>query len=488
MNSLRRQAFWQVLGTIINLGFPLVTFPYISRLLGPANLGTVNYVDSLVQFVAFIAAMGIPYYGIKETAQSKNDPLEQARVLYQLVAIHLLLVAVSSILFLVYTSQLSGVAVPTELMVYALIVLFTQPIMADWYFAGNQDFVFLVKRNVVARILTLAAIFMFIKDRDDFIHYYGLLVGVQVLQALWNASTYIKVHPFHLRYLQQFKRHYRPILIFFATNALISLYVYLDAVILGNVAGTKAVGLYSTGIKLMRLCLYVITAALSVLFPVIAVLSKKKELEAMQQLVSKAVQVIILIGLPVGLLMSVFAYPLIKFFAGSEFLSSSTVVMILSPLPMIIGLSNLFGLQILIPLGKEVALLKAVALASVIGLLLQVLMASYFSFTGTAVATLITETVVLMLTFIQVKRQIPIQVPSLFWKSCLLYLAGCAPVFAAIHYFMKDVVLQLASGVAWMALWIAFTLYIFQGPIWKDLLGGGEWIPFIGKRLKRVQV
>jgi O-antigen/teichoic acid export membrane protein len=484
MNSLRSQAFWHVLGTVLNLGFPILTFPYISRLLGPANLGEVNYVDSLVQLVIFIAALGIPYYGMKEIAQAKKDPIRQASILYQLLTINFLFIFIGALFFTIYVLAFSAIHIDNELLFYALVVILTQPLMADWFFAGNQEFIFLIKRNVAVRLITLICIFLFIQNRNDYINYYGLLVGAQVLQSFWNLYSYSRLRPFKFFYLNDFKNHFKPITVLFAATAFISLYVYLDTVILGNIAGTKVVGFYSVGMKIIRLSLYIISAGIAVLFPAIAILIQEKEMGAMQQMINKAIQAIILLGLPIFLGMLLFAKPFVYLFAGDEFSEAAVTIMILSPLPMIIGLSNLFGLQILIPLGKEINLLKAVSITTVLALFLQIILATYFSFVGTALATLITEFFVLSLTFFYVKKNITLTVPSAFWKACLLFLAGCMPICLAVHNWIKNDFIQLGVGCSWLLIWGSFTLYIYRDLLWKGLLGSGTWIPLIGKRFR----
>jgi O-antigen/teichoic acid export membrane protein len=484
MKSLRQQAFWNVIGTVLNLGFPLLTFPYISRLLGPQNLGTVNYVDSLVQFSISLAALGIPYYGIKEIARTKNDVVKQAGILYQLLSINFLFIFITSIGFSIYVFFFSSIIINTKLLLYAFLVIATQPLMADWFFVGNQAFIFLVKRNVIIRFITLIAIFVFIRSRNDFINYYGLLVIMQLVQAAWNVYTYARLRPFHFTYLHHFKKHLKPIGVLFATGAVIGLYVYIDAVILGNIAGEKAVGFYSVGIKIIRLSLYVISASMAVLFPALAILIQKEDGIAIEQMISKAVQGIILIGLPILATMLLFAKALVSFFAGPEFYDAYKTLIILSPLPLVIGLSNLFGLQILIPLGKEKSLLKAVLATTVLALLLQIILASNFSFIGTAMATMLTEAFILMLTFLSVKRFVHVIVPSVFWRACMLFLTGYVPVCLGLNLWIENNFIQLGMGAFWLFIWGVVTLYVFRTTLWKELLGNGTWIPFIGKKLE----
>ncbi len=126
MNSIRQQAFWHVAGTIINLGFPLLIFPYVTRIFGPTVLGSINYIDALIQFFIIVSALGIPYYGIKKISQCGDDIEEQGRVLYQLCFVQLIVSFIAGIIFLTYTLGFTSDEIPIALIIYSLILLITQ--------------------------------------------------------------------------------------------------------------------------------------------------------------------------------------------------------------------------------------------------------------------------------------------------------------------------------------------------------------------------
>jgi len=466
MYSFHKHAFWQTLNSIINVAFPLITFPYITRLLGPENLGTVNYIDSCVQFIVFIAALGIPIYGVKELAVRAGHIEEQARVLYQLIALNLGITLFAGFCFFFYIAEIDTNQIPPELLLLSLVNLFAYPFIAEWFFQANQKFRYLFIRNFILKLLLVFMILYLITNRNDYIRYYLLFTVMQVAYALWNGIVYLRVRPFKLGYLKKLSEHIKPLFTLFATMSCISIYVYFDSIILGYLKGLEEVGIYNAGIKVVRIILTCFIAPVSVLLPVLSSYASKQDYGRLDTIISNTIKLMLFIGIPLMTGLFLMAEPIILLISGEEFLQSALVIKTLSPLPLIIGLSYLIGVNLLVPLGKTKKLLFVVFTTCLMGLPLQIILTNAYSFMGTAFATLLIEATVLLLCLLVVYKHIKFSFEKRFFFALLTITIIPFLVFYWIGRLEISPVYMLSIfAISFCTLVTAF-FYLFNAGVW----------------------
>lgn len=465
MNFLFRNASWQFLNTVITICFPLAVFPYVSRLFGPANLGVLNYVDSCVQFLLFVTTLGLQVYGAREIAYQK-DRISQSRTLYQLIFIHsiLILIAIAGLSLYDHFTEKMG----DELFVLAVANLAIHPLLAEWYFQGRQKFSLLLARNFIIRLLLLTTIFLLVTRREDIVLYYGLFTVAQFGTALWSITAFTKETSFRLQYFRDALRHVRPLMFLFLTMGGISVFIYFDIIILGNLRTAEETGIYSAGIKVIRVLTFLFSACLPILLPALAAHVANSNKEAVNAVVSKSLQLLLYIGLPATISLYILAEPVIRLLAGPDYLAATRVVQICAPLPLIISLSNLLGIQFLVAVNKVSVMLKIVAIGCVIGIPLLIYLTANYSYHGTATATLITECVVFILCALFSAKHLVITWPRNFaWGMLFVTVASSLLVYYINFTLVRDII-KITIAAAGTGIVLVMGLYFFRIPLLGD--------------------
>jgi len=396
LSELKHKFSYQVLLALTQVFLPLATYPYITRVLGPESLGQVNYVDFNAQLFSMLAAFGIPFYGVREVALRRDRPQEQKRLILELVSLQIFFCLAACLLFIL--TNLREWHLHPTLYSLGLFNILISTFTFEWYVQGTEQFRFAATRTILIRLLMLAAVFLLVKDTADAPLYLGIFSGGALLIALLNLRNLLQqlppgnlpLHPTaHLKSLGHF----------FISSSAIGLYVYFDTILLGKLTHDAAlVGQYSTALKLVKMLVLVIMALGAVMSPRIAYLSGKGHTEQISAYHSKMLLLLVTAGLPVCSLLALLAPEIIAVIAGPAFADAVPLLRLLSILPILIGLSNLYCFQTLIPLKRENLLVPAVLAGCAGSLALNLLLIPRYGATGAAVATISTEAVVTLIT------------------------------------------------------------------------------------------
>src|SRR4051812_24954973 len=227
VRSLKPNLLYQLAISFLYSVAPLIVFPYVSRVLGPAHIGSINFIDYTSQFFILFASFGIPLYGVREIAKWRHQPEERSRVGSELVAIHVIITLISLCLFAALLFIRHNPLVQKELVVLAMINIAGSAFGLEWMIHGMEDFSFLAKRSFIIKIVSLAAIFIFVRSSSDYIVYYFVLTAGNVLLLVLDAGYMIR-KGFSFRGGIQLKRHIKPLAIFFLTTVTLSIYTFFD--------------------------------------------------------------------------------------------------------------------------------------------------------------------------------------------------------------------------------------------------------------------
>ncbi len=446
MNLLFRNASWQFLNTVITIAFPLAVFPYISRLFGPTNHGELNYVDSWVKLLFLVTTLGLHTYGVREIAAAA-DHETRSRRLYQLILLHLGLIFFAIIFFSLF--EFSTDKTSNSLLLMAVINLAIHPFLAEWYFHGTYQFKWLLGLNLATKAALLIAIFVFIDEKDEIAQYNLLFTIAQGFTAAACAIVYIRQIKFEPALLDRAGHHLKPMLLLLITMGGISMFVYLDVIVLNYLRTETETGIYSVGIKVVRIISYLFNATMVILMPILASHFANQERQQLNAVASKSLQLLLVIGLPSVAGLYFLSLPLVRLLSGSEFLEGTVVLEICAALPLIVAVSNLLGIQLLVAMGKENTLVKIVSVSVFIGLLALAALTSAYSFTGTAIGVLVAETCFLGMTIYYVRQEIRIKWQKKFFLAFSITAAASALfTFLISRMSMSDVGMILAAVAA----------------------------------------
>jgi O-antigen/teichoic acid export membrane protein len=405
---LKKKYFYNLSLSIVNILFPIFSFPYASHILGPIGIGKVQFIISFAQYFALLAALGIPIYGIKEIASHRDNPRNLAKTFTELTSIYFI---TSIIFFLLYVAIiLIHPFFSTDKLLFfgsGMLILLSFS-YTDWFYMGIEEFKAIAIRSVFIKIISLILLYTLVKSKNDFAIYLLITIFSILGNQILSFILVFKKTSFHFSELN-FSRHIRPILYIYSASIAASMYTVLDTVLLGFLSNDKAVGLYTAAIKLVKITLPFVTSMGVILIPSISNNLANNKVEDAKSLIQKSFIFLILLSIPVTVGLAQLAPEFIYIFSGNQFLSGTTSMRILSLLPILIGLGHLFSFQILIPLGKNKEIFYPMLAGLVSCLLLNFLLVPSLQEKGAAIATVITETIVTISYFYFIRKSFSVQ-------------------------------------------------------------------------------
>ena len=469
MPSIKNNFFHNLLFLLSNILFPLVTFSYVSRILGPEGFGKIQFVVVFTQYFVMMAAVGIPIYGIREIAKVRHDKLLLSKLFSELIFINILttIFVLGFYFFIIFTFNWFH----NDLNFYILggLLVFACFSTLDWFYNGVEQFRFISIRAITIKIIALIALFVFVRTKNDLIFYFLIIIFSTLGNNIWNL---IRIRKFiRIQFKQLNLRQHVPVLLtLFGTTVSISIYTLIDTLLLGFLADETSVGFYSAAVKINKMTIPLVIALGTVLIPRITQSIENKDYSLLQSLIDKSFSFIVLLGIPISFGLFVFAPEFILSLSGSEFSEAILTMQITAPLVILIGLGHLFGFQLLIPAGLEKKYLYATLAGMTISVILNLLLISSFKDKGTAIATVAGEILVTFISFYYVNKKMKLTIQwSLVLKSMIASL-----IFLPIAYLLRaypmDVVLRLLLAIVFSAFfYFIIQIYIFKEKQLKEV-------------------
>ena len=382
--------------------FILITTPYVTRVLGVENLGKVDYVTSIIQYFILFTALGVPNYGIREIARTRDSEYERTKVVLELGIILVVTTIFGYIILFFLLNKISNFKqIKTLILIMSTWILFNN-IGFEWFYQGIENQIYITVRFIMIRLVVIVLMFLFVKTSNDY-YTYGVIVvlmnsGSNILNLI-NIRKYISFKDIKLKDLNIF-RHLKPILIIFAASLSISIYLQLDVVMLGNI-NDKIVAYYTVPNKLIRLVMILITALGTVLVPRISNCIKNKDVENYKKYINLSLKYILMISIPSLVGIFLLTDNIIYIMAGEKFIHSILTMRILVFILFIVGLAYFLGFQILYPHGLEKYYTYSVTIAAIINFIFNYIMIPKYYQNGAAIGTIIAELtgVIIMLYF-----------------------------------------------------------------------------------------
>jgi O-antigen/teichoic acid export membrane protein len=391
-SSIKRNYLFNLLNVGGGLFFPLITFPYSSRVLMADGLGSVNFYQSVIGYISLAAALGIPLYAVREVARVRDDRRLAATVVLEVSLLHAFFVALAYILVALLL-LLPRFAEGSTIFLLLSTHLAIQVIGAGWFFQAVEDFKYATIRVTILRLFLTIGLFLFVHSKDDLVAYTVMHVLGETGASFFNffrLRKYLRGTHLRLAELHPF-RHLRPALHIFALNVVISIYVNLDTVMLGFINNDTAVGYYSPAIRLTKTALGVVSALGSVLLPRFSNMIVNNQTLQFHALAEKAIAFIFFLSLPMMIGLMALAPAAIRLFSGSNYEPSILTLQLLAPIIPAISLSGFIGMQILYSQGKEHLVLRATAAGATLSVLLNFCLIPHFAQWGAALSTSIAE-------------------------------------------------------------------------------------------------
>ena len=468
--SIKRNFVMNALLTMSTFIFPLITFPYVSRILGPLGTGKVSLATSVVSYFTMFAQLGIPTYGVRRCAQVRDDKMELTRVTHELLFINFMMSVVAYVILffaLAFVPRLQGDR--TLYLIISLNIIFTC-IGIEWMYRGLEEYTYITVRSIIFKFIALVAMFAFIHQKSDYLVYGGISIFAASASSILNfinARKHIYMRPvggYKLR------RHLKPVLIFFAMSIATTVYTNLDTVMLGFMKTDTDVGYYNAAVKIKGILVSIVTSLGAVLLPRASYYVEKGDLADLRRLSSKALDFVLVVACPLALYFILFAKEGIRFLSGPAYGGAILPMQWIQPTIIFIGLTNILGLQILVPLGKEKYVLYSEIAGAVTDFGINMLLIPRLASTGASIGTLAAEFVVLVVQYHVLRKEVaPIFRELPYGKVVVaLGLASLASLWTkrlSVHAF----IILVISVVLFMGIYALF-LFITKEPMMQEIV------------------
>ena len=396
IHSIKYNFLMNILLTVSQIIFPIVTLPYVLRTLQVAGNGKVAFATSFAQYFILTASLGIPTYGIRECAKVRDDKNKLEEIVHDLLTINGVMTIIVSIVYYVSVFTVPRLKVDSVLFsIYGLNVILNM-FSVEWLYRALEQYDYITVRSIVFKLISLVLMFWLVHKPEDYIIYGGINVFATTGSYIFNFIRLRKIVSWNWKYKPDFKRHIKPIAVLFGQVIAVSIYTNLDTVMLGFITDDTFVGYYNTAAKVKVLLYSCISALANVLLPRMSYyINKGKEAE-FKKLMVKALNATLIISVPTCLFFILFARDTIQIIAGNNYEYSIRTMQILCAAIIPMGITGILGTQILTPLNREKKVLISVAAGAVVDFILNLLWIKTYKANGAAFATTITEYIVLL--------------------------------------------------------------------------------------------
>lgn len=397
--SIKKNFIMNAILTMSGFIFPIISAPYILRVLGPEGTGPVRFATSVVAYFTMFAQLGIPTYGIRACAKVRDDRKELSKTVHELLLINLMMSVIAYALFFLSLFLVPKFQHNKTLFVIISLTIIFNTIGIEYMYKALEQYTYITVRSVIFKIIGIVSMFFLVKTKSDYVIYGAITIfagsASNVLNLL-NSKRYID-YKWYGGYV--FKKHFKAILVFFAMSCATTIYLNLDGIMLGFMTTEKDVGYYDAAVKIKTILVSVVTSLGTVLLPRASYYVENGEIMEFKRIVEKALNFVFIFATPLMVYFILFSREGILFLSGEKYIPSIIAMQLIMPTLLFIGVTNIMGIQILVPLGKEKIVLYSEIAGAVIDLIINALLIPTMKSAGAAIGTTIAELVVFLVQY-----------------------------------------------------------------------------------------
>lgn len=460
-SSFSSNAIYNVLYKLLNVLFPLVSIAIISRVLQPTGVGKVSSAQNIVTYFSFIAPLGLAFYGTREVAKHNGTKLN---VLFsELILINGISTSICTIAYYVMIFTLPYFAGERILYSVTGLAIVLNYINVDWFYQGKEEYKYIALRSSIVKLVMLLCIIIFIHKGEDYIKY-------AFITCLATAGNYF----FNIIHLKKYnikiifsnlnlRKHMSALFLLLASNIAVELYSLVDTTMLSAMCTEAVVGYYTNAMKLTKVSIFVIAAIGGVALPRLASFVINREDEKVKKIVVDICNIMFFFAVPAGLGMISIADKIVIILFGVAFKDAILTVRILSLLFYILTFSNFFGTQVLVAYNEEKKVLVASVCGAITNISLNYFLIPLFEQNGAAIASVISEIVVLTVTVVYVLKRIDLSFSKRFIFTVIISgIAMTVLVFVVKDNITNDLISLVVSII------VAFFSYVGINYILKN--------------------
>ena len=446
--GIRKNYFFNLAYQIFSLITPLITAPYVSRVLGSSGVGQYGFTFSIASYFVLIGSLGFNYYAQREIARLQENRKDQSVLFWEIFYDRLISISAVTVIYciLIYCGVFGSYA---TLMWILSIHIVSTIFDITFLFQGNDDFIIIAVRNIIIRCIGIASIFIFVRDKDDV---WVFILCQCIITVIANLSLWVNLRK-DIDFIQfkdlNLRKHVAPVLKLFIPSLAMSIYTMLDRTLIGVlIPGEMEVvyndgssvlakiadvenGYYEQSEKIVKMAMTLFTALSTVMISRNSNEVAKGNIEGFKQNIYSTIQFVLFLGMPIMFGLSAIASNFTPWFFGPGYDKVPQLIAIFSPIIIIIGLSNILGRQYLIPLQKDNLFTWAICVGAVSNLALNLFLIPLLYSYGAAIASVIAETCVTATMFIFARTNISfIEVV----KKAIKYLLAGIIMFVILYF------------------------------------------------------
>ena len=417
--SIKKNYLFNLSYQILLIITPLITTPYVSRILGADGIGTVSYAQSIVSYFTLFATMGITTFGQREISYVQNSVEKRSKVFWNTKILEFLISGSTFIIYVIFCFFCDNTSL---YLVFSLNIL---AVFADvtWFFQGLEEFGKIVVRNTIVRIVSIFYVFILVNDREDILMY---AFGLAAFTFLSNLSLWAYLP----RYVTKISRkeinpfwQFSTIISLFVPTIAIQVYTVLDKTMIGIITHSSFEnGYYEQALKVSKMAVTVITALGTVMIPRVGLYFAEGKKHDVEECMYRGYRFALFLGVPMCLGLIGIADNMVPWFFGPGYDKVAVLIKILAFLLLAIGINNVTGMQYLIPTKRQNLYTKTVVIGSVINFILNASLIPILGSIGAAIASIVAETVIAVIQLVYVRKEL--EWKKIIYSGWRYYIAG----------------------------------------------------------------
>ena len=409
---------------LLTLILPLITAPYVSRVLGPKGVGEYSFTYSIITWFTLITSIGIAYYGDRQVAYVRDNKYQLSKTFYELQLIKVCMTIISLIVFIIFINLYQHY---TFLLWLQVINILASTVDISWLYMGLENFKITVLRNTIVKISTVILIFIFVRDQNDtwlyvlviaLANFLGNLTLWPTLKDFLIIVNFKDLHPFI---------HLKESLLLFLPSIATKVYLNLNKTMLGIIAGATASGFYQNSDNLVQIIISIVTATGTVVLPRAANEFSKGNHQKIKGLLYKSFDFISFLVFPMAFGLAAISNHLSVLFYGDRFAPVGPVMMLESIIIVFVGWSNAIGIQYLLPMNRTFDYTKSLVISAIFSICISLPLIFSLGLYGAMLTTVLSEGIVTLYQLFVVKDEIKLiqlfcDVPKFFIAGLVMFI------------------------------------------------------------------
>lgn len=449
MVSIKKNFAYSSLLTAANYVFPLVTYPYVARVIGVDRIGLVNFVESIVNYFVIISMMGMAVLGVREVAAAAGHKARLSRRFGALLTLNTITTAIALAIYAVACVCVAELREHAHLMAFGAMKILFSALLVDWLYRGLEDFRYITLRTVAVKAAYVAAVFAMVRSAGDYGLYYlltVLMIGANAAVNLWHTRRLVSWTG--VSRLRHARRYVRPMLMLGLYSMLTAMYTTFNVSFLGFACGDRQVGYYSTALKFFTILIGFYTALTSVMLPRMSALLTDSRDEDFRRLVRRSSSLLVSVAVPLAIACLMLAPEIVWAIAGEGYEGAVTPLRIMAPLIFVVGYEQILVIQTLMPARCDKLVCRNALIAAMLGIALNIAIVPRAMAAGSATAWAACEACVLVLSQRAVTRRFGVAFPLGEAGRTIAAYLPLALLLAAMRWHIGSPLIRLTAGGA----------------------------------------